>query len=119
MVNAGGFVRRRHLWKCINADDGIASGRAQSGEHGCNKRVETHHASGKIAILHQPSQLRQHVLQSGVGGQGHLTAASQDKGSDDAQGKLRQTQTALGRWQQSLADLIPSPSGRLDAETVR
>ena len=58
------------------------------------------------------------LLQSGLG-QGQLAAASQDKRSDDVQGILRRAQASLGKWQQSLADLIPSPSGRLEAETVR
>lgn len=52
-------------------------------------------------------------------GQGHLTAATQDRRTDGAQEKLKQAQLNLERWQQSLSDLIPSPSGRLDAETVR
>ena len=52
-------------------------------------------------------------------GQVHLTAATQDRRTDGEQEKLRQVQLNLERWQQSLSDLITSPSGRLDAETVR
>lgn len=57
-------------------------------------------------------------LQGGLG-QGSMATVSQEKRTDDAQGRLKQAQITLETWQQSLADLIPSPSGRLDAETVR
>ena len=55
----------------------------------------------------------------GAAGAGFTTHAAQDKKTEDSQVKLRHAQSSLERWQQSLADLIPSTSGRLDADTVR
>ena len=55
----------------------------------------------------------------GAAGAGFATHAALDKKTEDSQAKLRHAQSSLERWQQSLADLVPSSSGRLDAETVR
>lgn len=55
----------------------------------------------------------------GAMGHAHISNAGLQQQGEDAQAKLRQAQASLGRWQQSLADLIPSPGGQLDAETVR
>ena len=55
----------------------------------------------------------------GVTGGGFTTHTAQEKKVEDSQVKLRHAQSTLERWQQSLDDLIPSTSGRLDADTVR
>ena len=55
----------------------------------------------------------------GAAGAGFTTHAVQDKKVEDSQVKLRHAQSSLERWQQSLVDLIPSTSGRLDADIVR
>ena len=51
----------------------------------------------------------------GAAGAGFATHAALDKKTEDSQAKLRHAQSSLERWQQSLADLVPSSSGRLDA----
>ena len=52
-------------------------------------------------------------------GQAQISNAGLQQRGEDTQAKLRQAQASLEQWQQSLADLIPSRGGRLDAETVR